>query len=183
MKAIYYTATSLDGYIADEHHSLDWLFQFGDGDESSYPEFIKDVGAIAMGSHTYEWVLDNYVFTEPDAPKPWPHEQPIWVFTSRELRKVEGDVRFVRGDVAPVYEEMRQVGGGKNVWVAGGGGLAAQFHEAGLLDELILTLAPVFVGGGARLFEGSLIKPPMQVLHVKSHSSGLTELRLEVTRT
>lgn len=65
MKIQYYTAVSLDGYIADEHHSLDWLFQFGDVEETSYPEFIRDVGAVVMGSSTYEWLLRNHIYADP----------------------------------------------------------------------------------------------------------------------
>src|SRR5687768_8342070 len=82
MKTQYYTAVSLDGYIADENHSLDWLFQFG-GEDPTYNTFIKDVGAIAMGSSTYEWVLRNDLLADPDNPKPWPYSQPSWIFTSR----------------------------------------------------------------------------------------------------
>ncbi len=181
MKAIYYTAVSLDGYIADPDHSLDWLFQFGDGDESSFPTFIRDVGAIAMGSGTYEWLLRNHVYQDPAAPKAWPQEQPTWVFTSRSLRVVPGaDVRFVRGDVAPVHAEMREAAAGKNLWVAGGGDLAAQFHDQGLLDEIIVTIAPVILTSGSRLFTRRIVKPPLKLLAVRPHPSGLTEMHLEV---
>lgn len=183
MRTIYYTAASLDGYIADAQHSLAWLFQFGDGDESDFPEFIHDVGTMAMGSGTYEWLLRNHVFEDPDAPKPWPHEMPTWVFTSRSLREVPGaDIRFVRGDVAPVFEAMCEAAPGKDVWLAGGGDLVAQFHARGLLDEIVLTLAPVFLGGGAPVFTGPLVTPPLEVAAVKPHASGLVEMRLEVRR-
>ncbi len=59
MKTQYFTATSLDGFIATEDHSLDWLFPLGDLNNSSYPEFIANVGALAMGSATYEWMVRN----------------------------------------------------------------------------------------------------------------------------
>ena len=84
MKTIYYTATSLDGFIADPNNSLEWLFQLNGGSEptSDYPDFIRDVGAIAMGSTTYEWILDYEKLLE-DSGKKWPYEQPAWIFTSR----------------------------------------------------------------------------------------------------
>lgn len=183
MKTIYYTATSLDGYIATADHSLDWLFQFGDGGGQGWNEFIGGVGAIAMGSHTYEWVLRNHVYADPDRPKPFPNEHPTWVFTSRELERPPGaDVRFARGDVAAAHAEMREVAAGRNVWLAGGGALAAAFHEAGLLDELILFVAPVLLGAGAPLFAGSIVKPPLEVASVRPMDNGLTEFRLEVRR-
>ncbi|MEX2582666.1 MAG: dihydrofolate reductase family protein, partial [Gemmatimonadota bacterium] len=142
MKTQYYTATSLDGFIADSRNSLDWLFQFGDTPAGDYPSFIRDIGAIAMGSTTYEWVLDELGRTDP--PEPWPYSLPTWVFTSRRLPTPAGvDIRFVSGEVGPVHEEMVATAGGKNVWLAGGGELVGQFHDRGLLDELILTIASV----------------------------------------
>jgi dihydrofolate reductase len=57
MRTQYYTATSLDGFIATEDDSLDWLFPLGDINDTSYPSFIAQVGALAMGSATYEWML------------------------------------------------------------------------------------------------------------------------------
>ncbi len=183
MKTVFYTAASLDGYIADPDHSLAWLFQFEDGGESSLPAFFRDVGAVVMGSNTYEWLLKNYVLEEPDHPKPWPHEQPTWIFTSRSLPGVAGaDIRFVSGDVEPVVSEIRGVTGGKDLWLAGGGDLAAQFFERGLLDEIVLTIAPVFLTAGAPLFTREIVNPPLRVVEVTPHANGLTEMRLELPR-
>lgn len=183
MKTQYYTAVSLDGFIADEHHSLEWLFQFGGDEESGFPEFIGDVGALAMGSTTYEWVLRNHVFADPERPQPWPYELPAWVFTSRSLRTVPGaDIRFANGPVAPVHAEMREAAGGKNVWIVGGGDLAGQFYDVGLLDEMIVTIAPVVLRSGAPVLTRRLVTPPPRVLEVRPQASGLTEMRLELPR-
>lgn len=178
LKTQYFTATSLDGYIADENNSLDWLMQFGDGpEENSYSAFISEVGAIAMGSTTYDWVLDNDTFKDPDAPKPWPYEQPCWIFTTRDLRRVEGaDIRFVKGDVAAVHKEMAAVAGDKNIWLAGGGELVGQFYDHGLLDELILSIAPVTLGAGAPLLPRRIVKPSLKLVSCKP----LGDLFLEV---
>lgn len=59
MTTQYYTATSLDGFIATEDDSLDWLFPLGDLNDTSYPDFIAEVGALAMGSATYEWPVSS----------------------------------------------------------------------------------------------------------------------------
>src|SRR5689334_16744190 len=80
----------------------------------------------------------------------WPYEQPTWIFTSRELSPMAGgNLRFVRGDVRPVHAAMVQAAAGKNLWIVGGGELVGQFHDAGLLDELIVQIAAVTLGRGA----------------------------------
>src|SRR5690606_21336790 len=102
----------------------------------SYPDFIADVGALAMGSTTYEWMLRNSKQVIAETGSPWPYTRPAWIFSSRKLPAVDGaDIRFVKGDVRPMHAEMREVAGGKNIWIVGGGDLAGQFFDAGLLDE------------------------------------------------
>src|ERR1700716_1531707 len=96
------TASSLDGSLADPNDSLEWLFPLGNIEDTSYATFIRDVGALAMGSATYEWMLRHVVSPDAARPQPWPYEQPVWVFTSRALPTVPGaDIRFARGDVRP----------------------------------------------------------------------------------
>ena len=142
MKTQYFTATSLDGFLATEDDSLDWLFTLGSLEESSYPAFIAQVGALAMGSSTYEWMLRNADAVRAETGSAWPYTQPAWVFSSRRLPGIDGaDIRFVQGDVRPVHAAMRLAAGTKNLWIVGGGDLAGQFYDAGLLDEGYL-LAP-----------------------------------------
>ena len=186
MKTQYYAATILDGFIAAPGDDLDWLMQFGDGEpgeESSYPAFIKEVGALAMGSATYEWVLRHHVRPPTGEPKPWPYEQPTWVFSRRTLPGVEGaDIRFARGDVRPVHREMVEAAGGRNVWLVGGGELVGRFHDHGLLDELIIQVAPVTLGAGAPLLPRAIAKPPLRLTSVTSFGGTFAELRCEVPR-
>ena len=155
----YYTAATLDGFIADPNHSLDWLFQFGEQGTDDFPAFLRNVGAVAMGSSTYQWILDH------SQSQQWPYEQPAWVFTTRSLRSVPGaDIRFVRGDVAPVHQAMRSAAAGKNIWLVGGGDLVGQFHDKGLLDEIIVTMAPVTLGAGKPLLPRAITTPPLQLI-------------------
>jgi dihydrofolate reductase len=150
----YYTATTLDGFIADPDHSLDWLFTRDQDHEGllNYREFIAGVGALAMGSSTYDWIIDHEFADKDPSEWTWPYELPCWVFTSRELQVVPGaDIRFVRGDVGPVHARMVEAAQGRNVWIAGGGDLVGQFAEAGLLDEVIVYVAPVTLGAGKPL--------------------------------
>jgi dihydrofolate reductase len=97
-----------------------------------------------MGANTYEWVLDH-------EQGKWPYELPCWVFTHRELPLAHGAIELTADDVGAVHDRMRAAAGDRNVWVVGGGGLAGQFAELGLLDEVIVYVAPVALGAGAPL--------------------------------
>jgi dihydrofolate reductase len=181
VKTQYYTASSLDGFIADANHSLEWLFPLGDVEQTSYPTFIREVGALAMGSHTYEWMLRHVVGPQAARPQPWPYKQPTWVFTSRTLPPVPGeDVRFVRGDVRPVHEAMVAAAGGKNVWIVGGGDLAGQFYDQGLLDELYVQIGSVTLGTGKPLLPRTITSPPLRLVSVRAVGTGFAELHYEV---
>lgn len=184
MRTQYYTATSLDGFIATTDHSLEWLFQLGDVNETSYPQFIQEVGALAMGSSTYEWMLRHIVQPAQGRAAPWPYaEQPTWVFSSRALPPIPGaDIRFVKGDVRPVHEQMRLAANGKNLWIVGGGELVGQFFDAGLLDELIVQVGSVTLGAGKPLLPRQIAFPPLRLVSVRQIGTGFAELRYEVPR-
>ena len=181
MKTQYFTASSLDGFIATDDHSLEWLFPLGDLNHTSYPAFIKDVGALAMGSSTYEWMLRHIVKPGAADQTPWPYEQPTWVFSSRELTRLPATaVRFARGDVRPVHEAMVQAAGGKNVWLVGGGDLVGQFHDAGLLDEIIVQVSSVTLGSGKPLLPRRIVSPSLELTSARYIGPGFAELMYSV---
>jgi len=162
----YYTATTLDGFIADPNDSLEWLFTRDQDHEGplNYRAFIADVGALAMGSTTYEWILDHEFAGKDTADWKWPYEIPCWVFTHRDLTPVpNAQVVFTSDPVETVHARMVEAADGKNVWLTGGGDLVGQFADAGLLDDVIVYVAPVTLGAGK----------PLLARHV--------ELRLEET--
>jgi len=180
----YYVAQTLDGYIAETDGNLDWLLSY-DGDagddvsqatEGEYDRFFAQVGVVAMGSATYEWILAEV--------EGWPYVgTPCWVFTSRELAAPEGaDVRFAGGPVAPVHADMRAEADERNVWVVGGGNLASQFAAEGLLDELIVTVVPVVLGDGLPTFAHRLADGPLRLSGARPFKNGMTELRYEFVR-
>lgn len=181
MKTQFYTATSLDGFIATEDDSLDWLFPLGDLESSSYPKFIENVGALAMGSTTYEWLVRNCAAVIESVGSPWPYTQPTWVFTSRELPIIEGaNLHFVKGDVRPVHAAMRTAAQGKNLWIVGGGDLVGQFYDAGLLDEMILQIGSVTLGKGKPLFPRRVLSPVFTLSSVQQMGGSMVELRYDV---
>lgn len=144
MATVYFTASSLDGFIVDEVGSLDWLMSRAiDADGAfGYQDFMKSVGALVMGSATYEWVVKHQ-------PGDWMYEQPSWVLTRRPQIVVDGHpVRIFDGDVAELHPTLVAAAGDKDVWVVGGGLTAAQFVTAGLVDEMIVSYAPCSLGSG-----------------------------------
>ena len=150
-RTIYYTATTLDGYLADEDDSLEWLFvQDIDPDgPMNYKDFIAGVGAVAMGRTTYDWIRQHM-----DANvEQWPYKVPTTVFThSQPDLDPAADIRVHSGSVAGVHPELVEAANGKDIWVVGGGDLAAQFAEAGLLDAVMVSIAPVTLGAGRPFF-------------------------------
>ena len=183
MKTQYFTATSLDGFIATEDDSLDWLFPLGDLNASSYPVFIAEVGALAMGSATYEWMIRNAETLAAEAGSAWPYTQPTWVFSHRTLPVIEGaNIRFVEGDVRLVHADMRATAGAKNIWIVGGGDLAGQFYDADLLDELIIQIGSATLGKGKQLFPRRVLSPRLRLMSVRQIGSGMAELHYEVCK-
>jgi dihydrofolate reductase len=181
MKTQYFTAASLDGFIATEDDSLDWLFPLGDINDTGYPAFIAEVGALAMGSSTYEWMLRHSETVAGQTGAAWPYTQPTWIFSSRTLPAIPGaNLHFVRGAVEPVHSAMRAAAGNKNVWVVGGGDLAGQFCDAGLLDEIVVQVGSVTLGKGKPLFPRRITRPALELVSVRQVGTGFAELRYRV---
>jgi dihydrofolate reductase len=157
MAVIYETASTLNGFLATEDNSLDWLFAIP-GEQPDIRPFMESATAMVMGSTTYEWLLDmEDLRTHPEKWQESVGRQPTFVFSSRNLPVPEGaDVRVVNGDVARHLAAIRAAAGEGDIWMMGGGGLAAQFLEAGALDRIAITLAPVTLSAGKPLFSGTV---------------------------
>ncbi len=158
MSVIYCTATSLDGFIADDDSSLSWLFRTPGraddpegGDEPATLDFdalIGRVGAVVMGANTVEWLRNQ--FRLEGKPFAWPYDQPSWVLTHRDMGLPDGPRRFA-GDVQELHPKLLEEAGERDIWVVGGGDVAGQFADAGLLDRVWVHLTPVTLGAGAPL--------------------------------
>ena len=181
-RTVYETATSLDGFIADRDGSLEWLFAVegalpGDGEAiEETTRFIEGAGAILLGATTYEWILRH------EDPKSWPYEAPTWVLTHRDPPRIEGDLRFRSADtddeLRALHEEMTTAAGGRDVWVVGGGRVAADLARLGLLDEVSVSVAPISLGGGAPLLDGRVELRPLSV----KPAGAFARLRYEVVK-
>ena len=152
-KVVYFTACTLDGFIADEHDSLDWLFEVPHGeDDGSWDAFIGRIGPLVTGTTTYRWMLDHHFTEHPEQWRSSTTTGPLWVFTHQDLPGIPGvDVRFVSGDVLPVYDELVAAADGRTCGSSAGGDLVGQFDDAGLLDEIHLGMTPVTLGAGRPL--------------------------------
>lgn len=170
MATIYCTATSLDGYIADDQESLSWLFTTqGDAPPADYPDeagapgspagadglprlhfsrFFAGVGAIVGGYNTFDWVRRD--LTANGEPFTWPYTQPTWIVTHRSLEPTPG-IRHFSGDVADLHPQLLDAADGKDIWILGGGDLAGQFADRGLLDQVWIHQCPVVLGSGRPL--------------------------------
>lgn len=177
-ETVYYAAMSLDGFIAEPEEQLTWLMGF-DGPpyegpdaqpmEGSYDDFYAGVGALAMGAKTYDFLLAKEI---------WPYGSiPTWIYTHRDLPRVKGadGIRRASGDVADEHPGMLAAAGDKDLWLMGGGELASQFADAGLLDRLQLTVVATILGAGLPLFSGPV--PPMRLTGTTSWDTGMVELR------
>ena len=184
-KAQYYCAASLDGFIANPDDTLDWLTGYqgsfsGANVEpmaGSYERFYAGIGALIMGSATYEFVL---------ALAEWPYtDKPTWVLSSRQLPAPAhkgADVRIVNAAVPELHAELVAAAGERNLWVVGGGNVASQFADEGLLDEVLVTVVPVVLGHGKPLFDRRVPGGPMQLTGTRSFDTGMVELRYEIAR-
>jgi dihydrofolate reductase len=165
---ILYVSASLDGYIARADGSVDWLSIANDEDtDYGYADFYARVDAIAMGSRTYEQVLD---FDE------WPYpDKRVFVFTHRPLESVAHDVTFT--DQSPVdFVSGLDSAGVRTLWLAGGGDLVVSFMEHRLVDEYILSIVPIVLGDGIPLFRGPLPEHRLELLESTDYASGLVQL-------
>ncbi|RLV56390.1 dihydrofolate reductase [Aeromicrobium phragmitis] len=187
---VFNTAATLDGYLADPDHSLGWLFAVEGGSSTDAPEhadawqaFMDRVGVAVYGSSTYEWVL-----RESDAlaqPEQWAQAsggKPVVVFSTRDLPIPPGaDVRIVQGNVADHRADIEATAAGGDVWIVGGGDLVGQFDDAGALDEIQVSIAPVTLGAGAPLLPRRIESHRMRLVDVERRGQ-FAHLTYAVTR-
>jgi dihydrofolate reductase len=162
-----YLAASVDGYIAGPGDAMDWLPEF-DGDATGFHDFFKDVGAIAMGRRTYEWIGEHST--------DWPYgDTPAYVL-SRSLP--EGRADHVTVTPGPVIDLAATLRDGEGVaWLLGGGELFAAFAAAGLIDLWIVTVIPVLLGGGVPLLPaGGEAYHRLELAETRTLPGGLVQL-------
>ena len=163
-KIIIYIAISLDGFIAKEDGSLDWLTKYNNSEEDyGFVELYDRIGTVLVGGSTYRQVGDPFKGKE------------AYVFTRKEPEQKADNIHFVSGDVKEVLNNLK-LGNNKNIWLVGGAALVDQFLSANLIDEYIITIIPTLLGRGIQLFQGENPESNLELLNVKSYDSGLVQL-------
>ena len=166
-RIVYYVAASLDGFIADSAGGVDWLPK-GNADDYGYAEFYAGVAALAMGRRTYDQVLG---FGE------WPYPgKPAYVFTHSPPPEGPEGVRFFQGSAQEFARDIGTQYSGA-VWLVGGGDLADQFRQAGLIDEYLVFVIPTILGRGVPLFGGSGSPTLLELESAQPHADGVAQLR------
>jgi dihydrofolate reductase len=171
-----FVATSLDGFLAGEEDDLSWLpGPSADGDDAGFGAFLARVGALLMGRRTFD-VVDGF-------DGPWPYgERPVLVATHRPLLCGRPGVRAVTGPVSDLVAAARRAAGSGDVYVDGGE-IVRQALDAGLLDELTVTIVPIVLGRGRALGAGARARHPLTLTTSRALAGGLVQLTYRVART
>lgn len=161
-KVVLYIAASLDGYIATEEDSLQWLFDVeGEGD-NGYSEFYETADTILIGRRTYDWVM------EAEKGK-FPYENKACYVFSKTMSGKHDNVEFVNEDVVTFTNRIKE-SKGNNIWVVGGGDLLHSFLAENLVDEFIITIAPTILGKGIPLFKDVDFETKLTLKSVKKYN-------------
>lgn len=162
-----YIAASIDGYIARSDGAIDWLSMVEKaGEDYGYNDFIKSIDTTLMGYQTYAHVLTFGKF-------PYPGLQ-NYVF-SRQARPADGNpVAFISEDPAAFVRRLKEQPGG-DIWLIGGGQINTLLLNAGLIDELILSIIPIILGEGIPLFGGKPKETKWALKGQKSFDTGLVQ--------
>ena len=172
-KVTLHMVSSLDGFIARKDNRVSWLDSAGSVyaagvsiSEEEAATFLKAIDCYVLGSRTYEHALELG----------WPYgDTPTVVVTGRKLSLTRKSVEFYSGDLKTLLNE-KLAPRYRNIWLVGGAMLSQRFLELGSVDEIRLTIAPVLLGDGLRLFGGSVKQEKWDLKNVVAYKNGFVEL-------
>lgn len=162
---ILYIATSLDMFIAREDGSVDWLFHDQD---YGYSEFLKSIDTTIMGHNTYKQIKSFG--------PPFPYRDKTNYVFSRHNHQEEGYIQFIANKTIPFVRSLKKERG-KDIWLIGGGSINDVLLEAGLIDKMILSIHPVFLGKGIPLFPHAQVEAYWELMESHSYEKGLVQLK------
>lgn len=168
-KVVLYIAMSLDGYIAKPNDDLGFLSIVEQkGQDYGYEEFIKTVDAVILGRKTYEKVISmGFGF---------PHIDKDTYIITRTPRPAIGSLKFYTGELKSLIEKLKSENG-KNIFCDGGAEIVNELLKQDLIDELIISIIPILVGDGTKLFKDGRPEQKLELISVKSFEKGLTQLQ------
>ena len=165
-----FIATSLDGYIAKPNNDLSFLkLVEKEGEDYGYTEFTSTIDTIILGRKTFDWVAGEIGTSHYDN-----GERDVYVITRTERANV-GKIKFYTGSPAELVRQLKSESG-KNIYCDGGAELITELLRNDLIDEFIISVIPVLVGNGTRLFKDGRPEQQLELVNTKTFDTGLTQL-------
>lgn len=171
-KSVLYIAMSLDGFIAKPNDDLSFLSIVAKlGEDYGYSEFIKTVETIILGRKTYDWVIKEAgELSYPD--------QKVYVI-SNSIKKNKDNVNFYSGNLNELITKLKSENQ-KDIFIDGGAELVNNLMKDNLIDEFIISVIPIFLGNGVRLFNEGIPEKRLKLIYVKNFDTGLVQLKYEL---
>lgn len=171
-KVILYIATSLDGYIAKTNDDLDFLsIVQQEGEDYGYANFINTVDTVILGRKTYDWVMKNI--------REFPHADRNSYIITRKARPGFGKTIFYTGDLKELVLRLKNEKG-ENIFIDGGAEIVNELLKDNLIDEFIISVVPVFVGEGLKLFRDGRAEQKLKLINTKTFDTGLVQLHYQL---
>lgn len=172
-KLVLYISCSLDGYIAGPNDDLSFLNRMQlEGEDYGYQAFVDAIDTVIVGRRTYDWVVNQgYDF---------PHTNKECYIITSQIRAKEGNLTFYQGDLKELVQRLKSSNSPKHIFCDGGAQVVHQLLAAQLIDEIILSVVPVLLGAGTRLFNDGRPQQLLELLSSKSFESGLVQHHYKV---
>jgi len=165
-----FIATSLDGYIAKPNDDLSFLKSIEkEGEDYGYADFMATIDTLIIGRRTYDYVLKEIGASHYDN-----GQRDVYIITRTE-RPGTGRTTFYTGNLAELVQRLKS-GNGKNIYCDGGAEIINELLKSDLIDEFIISIVPVLVGDGTRLFKDGRPEQQLELLSAKTFDTGLTQL-------
>jgi dihydrofolate reductase len=171
-KVILYIAISVDGYIAKPNDDLDFLsIVEQEGEDYGYVDFINTIDTVILGRKTYDWVLSKV--------QEFPHSDKETYVITRTPRQNIGNIKFYSGNLKELVLKLKQVDG-QNIFVDGGAEIVNALLQENLIDEFYISIIPILVGTGIRLFKDGRSEQQLKLVESKHFDTGLVQLHYKL---
>ncbi len=171
-KVVLYISMSLDGYIAAKDNSLEFLsIVEQEGEDYGYNDFVKSVDTVIIGRKTYEKVIAmgyEYPHTDKD----------VYIITRAERTSI-GNFKFYTDDLSCLVNDLKKQSG-KNIYCDGGAEIANELMKNNLVDEFIISVIPILLGDGIKLFKDGRPEQKLELVSAKQFNTGLTQLHYKL---
>lgn len=171
-KVVLYIAVSLDGYIAKPDDDLSFLsIVEEEGQDYGYADFIRTVDAVIVGRKTYDKVLSMGLGS--------PYEDKDVYVITRTPKQSMGSIKFYTDDIKSLIDKLKSEQG-KNIFCDGGAEIVNELLGQNLIDEFIVSVIPILIGNGTKLFKDGRPEQNLELVSVKSFNKGLAQLHYKL---